>query len=387
MDKKIESKQVKTKTVTLQTAECRVVDFAGAQAQYDNCAKTILSHKEFLARILKETVSELAGFSVTGIINDCLTEEPEVSVEPVDRDVNVLYGDTEFNAVSNKKSLYLSKEKFVIGKKDIGKEKTDNIPSRIESHNIEDTSVTEGVNYFDLKFNIRIPGDDKEIRLIINLESQKDNESYPMEKRGIYYIGRLISAQKGIIFENDHYEKIRKVYSIWIRSNVTKDMKNTVTVYNLTENDIIGARKAKKEDYDLICMVMIGLGDHEDAQPGTMLKMLDVLFSKQLETKDKKELLEDRCGIPMKEERIEEEVETMCSLGQGIYQEGLEQGMEQGIEQGVEIGGIKTLIQDNIEENIPISRIIEKLMRRFSLSEEAAREKIDFYKNEALAVD
>ena len=79
----------------------------------------------------------------------------------------------------------------------------------------------------------------------------------------------------------------------------------------------------------------------------------------------------------MKEERIKEEVETMCSLGQGIYEEGL----EQGIEQGVEIGGIKTLIQDNIEENIPISRIIEKLMRRFSLSEEAAREKIDFYKN------
>ena len=153
-----------------------------------------------------------------------------------------------------------------------------------------------------------------------------------MEKRGIYYIGRLISAQKGIIFENDHYEKIRKVYSIWIRSNVTKDMKNTVTVYNLTENDIIGARKAKKEDYDLICMVMIGLGDHEDVQPGTMLKMLDVLFSKQLETKDKKDLLEAQCGIPMKEERIKEEVETMCSLGQGIYQEGLEQGLEQGIE-------------------------------------------------------
>ena len=48
---------------------------------------------------------------------------------------------------------------------------------------------------------------------------------------------------------------------------------------------------------------------------------------------------------------------------------------------------IKTLIQDNIEENIPISRIIEKLMRRFSLSEEAAREKIDFYKNEAPAVN
>ena len=345
MDKNIDSKQDKTKTVTLQTAEGKAVDSAGAQAQYDNCAKTILSHKEFLARILKETVSELAEFSIDRIKNECLTEEPQISVEPVDRDVNVT--------------------------------------SKMESHNTEDTSVTEGVNYFDLKFNIRIPGDDKEIRLIINLESQKDNERYPMEKRGIYYIGRLISAQKGVVFENDHYENIRKVYSVWIRSNVTKDMKNTVTVYNLTENDIIGARRAKKEDYDLICMVMIGLGDHENAQPGTMLKMLDVLFSKKLETKEKKDLLEEQCGIPMKEERIKEEVETMCSLGQGIYEEGL----EQGIEQGVEIGGIKTLIQDNIEENIPISRIIEKLMRRFSLSEEAAREKIDFYRNEAPAVN
>ena len=353
MDRIIESKYDKTKLLTVKTAEGKVVDVAGAKTQYDNCAKTILSHKEFLARILKETVSELADFSIAGIINECLTEEPQISVVPVDRDVNVTY--------------------------------------KMESHNTEDTSVTEGVNYFDLKFNIRIPGDDKEIRLIINLESQKDNESYPMEKRGIYYLGRLISAQKGIVFDNDHYENIRKVYSIWIRSNVTKDMKNTVTVYNLTENDIIGARKAKKEDYDLLCMVMIGLGDHEEALPGTMLKMLDVLFSKQLETEEKKDLLEDQCGIPLKEERIKEEVETMCSLGQGIYEEGLEQGIEQGIEQGmeqgVEIGGIKTLIQDNIEENIPISRIIEKLMRRFSLSEEAAREKIDFYKNEAPAVN
>ena len=292
MDKHIESKQYKSRRVAVRTAEGAAVDVAGAQAQYDNCAKTILSHKEFLARILKETVSELEGFSIDRIKNECLTEEPKVSVVPVDRDVNVT--------------------------------------SKMESHNTEDNSLIEGVNYFDLKFNIRVPGDAKEIRLIINLESQKDNESYPMEKRGIYYIGRLISAQKGITFEKDHYENIRKVYSIWIRSNVTKDMKNTVTVYNLTENDIIGSRMAKKEDYDLLCMVMIGLGNHEDAQPGTMLKMLDVLFSKQLETQEKKNLLEDQCGIVMKEERIEEDVETMCSLGQGIYEEGLERSVEQG---------------------------------------------------------
>ncbi len=58
--------------------------------------------------------------------------------------------------------------------------------------------------------------------------------------------------------------------------------------------------------------------------------MLDVLFSKKLETKEKKDLPEEQCGIPMKEERIKEEVETMCSLGQGIYEEGFEQGIDRG---------------------------------------------------------
>ena len=63
--------------------------------------------------------------------------------------------------------------------------------------------------------------------------------------------------------------------------------------YKLIENNKTGARKAKKEDYELLCMVMIGLGNYEDAQPGTMLKMLDVLSSKQLKTQEKKNLLED----------------------------------------------------------------------------------------------
>ena len=50
------------------------------------------------------------------------------------------------------------------------------------------------------------------------------------------------------------------------------------------------------------------------------------------------------------------------------------------------MGGIKTLIQDNLEENIPESRIIEKLKRRFSLSEKDAKEKIEYYKNEMSAI-
>ena len=291
MEKEKKAGVESSNTVTIQTPEAKCTDAAGARAKYDESAKIILSHKQFLARILKETVAELSGFSIEKIIMECLTEKPAISAVPVDRD---------------------------------------DIPPKIESQNTEDTTMTEGKNFFDLKFNLRVPGDDKEIGLIINLESQKDEVKYPLEKRGLYYIGRLLSSQKGYVFKNDHYEKLRKVYSIWICMNVTRDKQNTVTVYNLNEHDIIGARKAKKEDFDLICMVMIGLGDPKEAEHGSMLKLLDVLFSDKIEVKEKMDLLETKCGIRMKDNKLAEEVETMCNLGQGIYERGLEQGLEQG---------------------------------------------------------
>ena len=70
-------------------------------------------------------------------------------------------------------------------------------------------------------------------------------------------------------------------------------------------------------------MVMIGLGNPEDAKPGTMLHMLDVLFSGSISVKEKMNLLENRCGIPMEKEKLAEEVETMCNFGQGIFEQGI----------------------------------------------------------------
>ena len=46
--------------------------------------------------------------------------------------------------------------------------------------------------------------------------------------------------------------------------------------------------------------------------------------------------------------------------------------LNRGIEEG-----IKVFILDNIEENIPKERIIEKFQRRFHLSEEQAAEKYE----------
>ena len=54
--------------------------------------------------------------------------------------------------------------------------------------------------------------------------------------------------------------------------------------------------------------------------------MLDVLISDKPVANEKLDILEENCKILMKEEKLSEEVETMCNLGQGIYERGLNQG-------------------------------------------------------------
>ena len=106
------------------------------------------------------------------------------------------------------------------------------------------------------------------------------------------------------------------------RTGVTGDKKNTITVYNLTESAIIGNRKAPKKDYDLITVVMIGLGDYSEAAAGSVLRMLDVIFSTNLEPDDKKKILSEEYEIPM----TEREVREMCNLSEGIYENGVQDG-------------------------------------------------------------
>ena len=51
----------------------------------------------------------------------------------------------------------------------------------------------------------------------------KDTPGYPIPKRGIYYGSRLISAQRGTVFKNQEYGKIKKVVSIWICQSISPE--------------------------------------------------------------------------------------------------------------------------------------------------------------------
>lgn len=53
------------------------------------------------------------------------------------------------------------------------------------------------------------------------------------------------------------------------------------------------------------------------------------------------------------------------------YEDGLREGIEKGIEQGIE-QGIQIMILDNIEEGKTKEQVIQKLVRRFNISQEVA---------------
>ena len=144
----------------------------------------------------------------------------------------------------------------------------------------EDVTMTEGLVTYDIRFRAVVPVSGELIQLIINIEAQNDfYPGYPLIKRGIYYCSRMISSQYGKEFTESHYEKIKKVYSIWICMNPPKNRENTITRYYVEEENLVGKVKEEKRNYDLLTAVMICLGQPEDLDEAGVLRLLNMLLS------------------------------------------------------------------------------------------------------------
>src|SRR5699024_1671518 len=79
--------------------------------------------------------------------------------------------------------------------------------------NAESKVVKEKTIFFDIKVLVKNPQYESEstktLALILNLEMQREGEEqklgYPIEKRGVYYLARLISEQLGVLSETTDY--------------------------------------------------------------------------------------------------------------------------------------------------------------------------------------
>jgi len=261
---------------------------------YDTNIKYLLSLKPVLAHILKGTAKEFFDMTVEEIV-PCIEGEPFVAEIPIDPGLTNL--------------------------------------SRISGTNTEDKVPNEGWITYDVKFFVKYPNAEKgePIKLIVDVEAQLDfYPGYEIVTRGIYYAARSISSQKTREFVNSNYQDIKKVYSIWICANPSKQRSNTIVEYSISEKVLFGDVKLDKATYDLLSVVLIALPEdgYTEDKP-TLLGMLKTILTP---TEDKEVILnrlEKLYGIPRTIE-LERRIGDMCNLSVGIMEKGIQQGIQQG---------------------------------------------------------
>ena len=337
------------------------------EARYDRAAKKLLANKLVLAHILKDCVKEYQACSIMDIAQKYIEGEPEVGTTGVNMDDS-----------NSPEQPDIKPETVATHATEVQAMNTQ--VTKVQGMGNEDISQNEGTVYYDVRFNAIAPSTEEHgnIRLIINAEAQNRFKlKYPLTKRAVYYGSRLISAQHGTVFTKSDYQKLRKVYSIWICVNPAKKFRNSITRYSLKPETIIGNAVEAPDNYDLINIVMVYLGRMEEWNDNNLIKFLGVMFQNELSAREKKDILERDFNIPMTE-TFESEVDDMCNLSQGVAeeamqkgiekgrQEGIQKGIEQGIEQGLEQGrqegieqGLEQGRQEGIEQGLERGRQVK----------------------------
>ena len=337
------------------------------EARYDRAAKKLLANKLVLAHILKDCVKEYQACSIMDIAQKYIEGEPEVGTTGVYMDdsnspeqpdikpetvvtqaaeaqamkVQVMNTQEENAQAINAQAMNTQSMKVqAMNAHAMSIQAMNTQVTKVQGMGNEDISQNEGTVYYDVRFNAIVPSTEEHgnIKLIINAEAQnRFKPKYPLTKRAVYYGSRLISAQNGTVFTKSDYQKLRKVYSIWICVNPAKKFRNTITRYSLKPETIIGNAVEAPENYDLINIVMVCLGKMEEWNDNNLIKFLGVLFQNELSAREKKDILERDFNIPMTE-TFESEVDDMCNLSQGVAEEAMQKGIEKGRQEGIQKG-------------------------------------------------
>ena len=373
------AKRRKGSTMGKETYLAHTITQTDYEARYDRAAKKLLANKLVLAHILKDCVKEYQACSIMDIAQKYIEGEPEVGTTGVNMDDSnsheqpdikpetMATQSAEVQAVNaqaiNAQAMNTQAMKVqAMNAQAMNTQAMNAQVTKVQGMGNEDISQNEGTVYYDVRFNAIAPstGEHDNIRLIINAEAQnRFKPKYPLTKRAVYYGSRLISAQHGTVFTKSDYQKLRKVYSIWICVNPAKRFRNTITRYSLKPETIIGNAVEAPENYDLINIVMVCLGKMEEWNDNNLIKFLGVLFQNELSAREKKDILERDFNIPMTE-TFESEVDDMCNLSQGVAEEAMQKGLEQGRQEGIEQGRTYALIELVNDGVLTIEKAAEK---------------------------
>ena len=253
---------------------------------YDHLCKMIIGNEEVLSRIIKAAVDEAK----------------HLSIEKIRR---LIEGVHIGNRIVNPHFHLVDKEGFIKG---------------------------EGMVYYDILCYIDVPQEDgKNIRVYLNVEIQ--NNPYPgysIITRGYAYVSRIVSGQWGSEYDYQHYDGMKKVYSLWIMPKAPKRKDGHMNVYETNERIICGTTVEEKEVYDKGVILVIYLNKEHDLNKkyevyDELLTLLMVLLNNVLDYKRKQRIIE-KYGLNTK--KTESEVKGMCDLGESIALEARNEGKQ-----------------------------------------------------------
>ena len=241
-----------------------------ATFKYDESARNIVAQKSVLAYILKSALDEYAEYTVQEIAERFIEGEPELRKAAVHQDHPDKEDDTSMMSGDDK----------------------------IEGRPTADKSQRDGTVYFDIRFIAILPSDGGRIEILINCEIQnRDTPGYPIPKRGVYYTARMISSQRGTIFKDQEYGKIKKVVSIWLCEDTADARSDTINRYSFTEECLRGNFHEEKKDYDLMTVVVLRLGRKGESSEDNAVRLLSKMFSTNLSYEDKLDALKNEFKI------------------------------------------------------------------------------------------
>ncbi len=274
-----------------QTTMASDLDTWQEERKLDEACCRLVANKVILARLLQAVVQEYQDCSVSDLEHFYLEGEPSIMATAVDQDIPD--------------------------------------PGRIKGETTVDKSQTEGTITYDILFSAYSPKRKKNSQVIINVENQVQwNPGYPLLHRAAFYCGRMLSRQKGTVFTGSDYGKLQKVYTIWICLEPPKLKQNTITVFSMEPEQLVGTAEYDKIKYDMATVILVCLGA-EERRERDILRLLQILLSPEIRAGQKKQVLEQEYGIPMTVE-MEKEAENMCNYGRSLAMKYEEKGFERG---------------------------------------------------------
>ena len=287
----------------------QAVEAANASSFYDTNIKFLLADKQILARILKYAISEFKDMATEEIMSS-IGEDVEIGTRPLDAGLSNL--------------------------------------GRVSTSNTEDTIPGEGKIFFDIRFSAYHK--EEKMKFLINLEAQRSSDpgklGYHLENRIIFYLARMISAQKQTEFYHSEYDNLKKVRSIWLCLDNSADG-DSIEEIRLDRYTVFGCRKTPY-DVDLMRGIIINVrnGKYIKESQNVLISMLEKLLS-EMSVEEKKRILTEEYGMIMTTE-LEGRMQTMCNWSEAIWEQGIEKGIGKerinAIERMIQAGATKEQI-------------------------------------------